>query len=220
VDARLHRGRAERLEPEGEDRVVVGEEHEGHPDLAPHLPDQLQHPRQRDPGREGALGRALDHRAVRERVREGDADLDDVGAAARDLHHQIARGRQRRVARGEVGDERALAAGPQRGEGGVEPRGRTGRLRAHAWPPGPPGWWPLPLPSARPTVCTSLSPRPDNPTTTVWLVFMRAAARMACATACADSSAGMMPSRRVKAWNPSRASASVTDTYSKRPASL
>jgi hypothetical protein len=45
VDARLHRGPAEGLEPEGEDRVVVGEEDEGRRHLAPHLPHKLQHAR-------------------------------------------------------------------------------------------------------------------------------------------------------------------------------
>ena len=59
-----------------------------------------------------------------------------------------------------------------------------------------------------------------RPTTTVCVFFIRAAARIACATAWADSSAGMMPSSRVRAWNPSSASWSVTETYSKRPVSL
>ena len=45
------------------------------------------------------------------------------------------------------------------------------------------------------------------------------ASRMAWATACEDSSAGMMPSSRVNAWKPASASSSVIDTNSKRPAS-
>ena len=54
----------------------------------------------------------------------------------------------------------------------------------------------------------------------LWLFFMAAAARIAQATACADSSAGMMPSSRVRAPKASRASASVADSYWKRPFSL
>ena len=50
--------------------------------------------------------------------------------------------------------------------------------------------------------------------------LMVAAARIAHATACADSSAGMMPSSRVSTPKASRASASVTDSYWKRPCSL
>ena len=39
---------------------------------------------------------------------------------------------------------------------------------------------------------------------------------IACATACADSSAGMMPSVRHSSWNAASASSSVTATYSAR----
>jgi hypothetical protein len=42
----------------------------------------------------------------------------------------------------------------------------------------------------------------------------------AYAIACADSSAGRMPSVRQQRWNAASASSSVIDTYSARPLSL
>src|SRR6185503_20694394 len=152
-------------------------------------------------------------------IRERDAQLDDVGAAPRRLPHQAPRHRERGIPRREVGDQRPLPPRPERREGGSEPRERP-RGRGGARHRGPP--CPLEAPPSRAwaTVCTSLSPRPESPISTLWVFFMRAAARIACATACEDSSAGMMPSSRVRALKPSSASWSVTETYSKRPRSL
>src|SRR5207302_5684932 len=152
-------------------------------------------------------GRALDDGAVGDRVREGHAELDDVGAARRRLQHEPLCGCERGVARREVGHQGALAAGAEIGEGRREARLRPGVLHLTS------------CPSAFATTWTSLSPRPESPTTIAFdrgSVFAR---RIAWATACADSSAGMMPSWRVSAWNPSPASSSVIETNSNRPAS-
>src|SRR4029079_8306453 len=115
------------------------------------------------------------------------------------LPHEAAGRVERGIARGEVRHQRALAAPAQRREGLLKAR--------HARAP-----WPLAERKARSTVCTSLSPRPDSPTTTASVFFILAAARTAWATACAASSAGVLPSSRVSVWKASSASASVTDT--------
>src|SRR5207245_1473312 len=53
------------------------------------------------------------------------------------------------------------------------------------------------------TVFTSLSPRPDKLTSRIAEGPIVFAIRVACATACADSSAGRMPSSFASAWNAS-----------------
>ncbi len=63
---------------------------------------------------------------------------------------------------------------------------------------------------------TSLSPRPDRFINTVW-PWSDADSRAIQASACADSSAGMIPSLRAISWNASITSASVTHGYSARP---
>ena len=67
------------------------------------------------------------------------------------------------------------------------------------------------------TVSTSLSPRPERPTSHT---SPGLALRTASASAWADSSAGMMPSRSHSRWNASSASASVTGSYAARPVSF
>src|SRR4030095_7075156 len=205
VHAGFDGGTTEGLETEREDRVVVDHEHERRGEIVPQLAHHLEHAREPHPGGERALGGPLYPRPVGERVREGHPKLDDVGALPRGLEHERGGGGERGIAGGEVRDEGALATRTQGRERGVE--------AAHGWP------FPLPS-SAWPTVWTSLSPRPERPTTTISDFFIRRAALMAYATACADSSAGMSPSRRVRVWKASSASASVMDSYWKRPASL
>src|SRR5207253_7093830 len=168
-------------------------------DLAAEVPTELEHAGERDAGGERALGGPLDDRSVGERVGERHAELDDVSTPARRLPDEPARVPERRVARGEVRDQRPL-------------------------PPGPEGVERLPQPAHRPsaplTTWTSLSPRPERPTTIVSRRGRPLASRIAWAAACADSRAGMMPSARARAWNAARASSSVIETNSKRPASL
>ncbi len=68
-------------------------------------------------------------------------------------------------------------------------------------------------------VPTSLSPRPLTQSRTGSCSVQRPATFSIHATACAVSSAGMMPSRRLSSATPRSASSSVTDTYSARPLS-
>src|SRR5207237_6320659 len=76
------------------------------------------------------------------------------------------------------------------------------------------------LPERSATVCRSLSPRPERLTSRIASFFIFGAIFIACATACADSSAGMMPSRRHSSWKALSASSSLTATYSARLLSL
>src|SRR6185312_2377103 len=65
------------------------------------------------------------------------------------------------------------------------------------------------------TVARSLSPRPERPTR-----ITSASSSSARASACAGSSAGMIPSRSARRWNAASASSSVAGRYSARPESL
>ena len=65
-------------------------------------------------------GGALDGGPVGERIAERDADLEDVGHLVRGAQRREA-GLGRRVARGEVRDERRASLGPERGPGRREP---------------------------------------------------------------------------------------------------
>ena len=66
----------------------------------------------------------------------------------------------------------------------------------------------------------SLSPRPEMLTMTTSESFIFGARLMHSATACADSSAGIIPSVRASSEHASRASASEAETYSARPLSF
>ena len=97
--------------------------------------------RRPDAGGERALRRGLDHRAVGDRVGEGDADLDHVGAALDDRVEQLRAGladRDRRASGRRRTRLRRPAARTWRRSGSCE-------SAACAW-------------------ATSLSPRPDRPT--------------------------------------------------------
>ena len=113
VRAGPRRGTAEGLDTEGQDGVVVGEEHDRHRGLGAHLADHLEDARQRDTPRERPLRRPLDHRPVGHGIGEWNPELDDVGAALGRLHHETAGRVERGIARGEVRHQRALAAPAQ-----------------------------------------------------------------------------------------------------------
>ena len=66
----------------------------------------------------------------------------------------------------------------------------------------------------------SLSPRPEIFTTTISDFFIFGARLITSATACADSSAGIIPSVRASVVQAARAPASDAGTYSARPESL
>ena len=150
--------------------------------------------RQRGPqaaaGGQRALGRALDDRAVGQRIGKRHAHLEHVGAGAIERPQDLGRPRQIRIAGRRVVTSPARRSPPQARE-------RVGDPRRHCS-----------------TVCTSLSPRPDRFTSNTADAPSSGASFCAYATACADSSAGRIPSSRASVWNASSASASVTCAYS------
>src|SRR5207249_11291334 len=121
------------------------------------------------------------------------AQLDDVGACGRKVLQDFER------------TFRVWITGrDERNERRTVQRAKLGKARSNA------------AHSLRPrafaTVNTSLSPRPERPSTSNLSGASLGAMRITCAIAWADSSAGMMPSNRQVSWNASRASSSVTET--------
>src|SRR5207344_2162379 len=147
---------------------------------------------------ERAFARALDHRPVGHRVGERHAELDNIRARLDHPSHQRHGERRMRVARGDVGNERLALRFRERLDTALDARHQSF------------------LPERSATVCMSLSPRPERLTSRMASFGIFGAIFIACATACADSSAGMMPSLRHSSWNAARASSSVTATYSAR----
>ena len=82
VDARFHGARDETIDAEAIDGIRVGEEDDGRGDRGADGSDQVERARQRHAARERALARALNHRAVSQRLRERHADLQHIGARA------------------------------------------------------------------------------------------------------------------------------------------
>ncbi len=152
VHTDLGGGLREGRQCELEHRVVVGQQHDRRAHVGAHGFHQLEDADQRRAAGQRALSGALDDGAVGERIGERHAQLDDVGATTLGLHHQPARGLQRGVAGGEIGDQRSLVPRAQPRERLVQ--AAHGALR----------------PSALATTWTSLSPRPERPTT---IVFVR-----------------------------------------------
>ena len=139
----------------------------------------------------GDLARALDRRAVGERVAEWHPELQHVRSAVERGSYQRARRGAIRVPHGEVDDDRKplrLACSSERaGDAlGAAERGPDGHRTS-----------PSPI-----TISRSLSPRPERQTSTVCAGPSPPIAESS-AMACAGSSAGMMPSLRER-----RASAS------------
>ena len=142
-------------------------------------------------GRQRPLGRALDHRAVGQRIRERHADLEDVGAGAIERLQDLGRARQVGIAGGHVGDEPGCCS---------PARSRAKRS------------------SIRDRRVSRASARPGRKLLLHRVHVLVAAARQvdehdrrrgrargpapaAWAIACADSSAGRMPSSRASVWN-------------------
>ena len=117
VDAGVGRLPRKRVEPEPQQRVGVAEDDDRRRHLRPHLRDHRQRRPQAAAGRERPLGRALNHRAVGQRIGERHADLEHVGAGAIERLQDLGRARQIRIAGGRVRDEAGplLRAKPREG---------------------------------------------------------------------------------------------------------
>src|SRR6185312_2779645 len=163
--------------------------------------DEIEHVAKADTLRERALGSALDDRPIGHRIGKRHAELDDVGARLYEAVDNRARHRQRWITCGHVRNQHRAAGVPLLREHGVDAVQAAGFARSA-------------------TVAISLSPRPERLTRRMRSGGSVGASFVAYASACADSSAGMMPSMRQHAWNAASASSSVIDTYSARPVSL
>src|SRR5207302_9440101 len=146
------------------------------------------------------------------RIGERDTHLDGICAGGH-LGKEVDEALRRRESRGQVGDEEPAPTGPRLVEAALQLRRLGG------------GWPGTHLPGeagdhcgdhcgdhrfiARATISTSLSPRPERLTSTLWPRPSSRARSFARARACEDSSAGMMPSVRDRRLNASRASASL-----------
>src|SRR5260370_20822504 len=73
-------GARELFEGKLQDRIVVAKENERNLRGLTDAADEFDYTGERGAGFEGAFGGALDGRAVGERIAEGDAEFDDVGA--------------------------------------------------------------------------------------------------------------------------------------------
>src|SRR3546814_8593137 len=133
--------------------------------------------------------------------------LDDVGAGARQAFHDLERCGGIGIAGGDEGGEGAAPGGLERREASLDAAARFG-LGAHNS-----------TPRALATVNTSLSPRPHRFMTMIWSRAICGASLRTCASACAGSSAGMLPSIRPPSWKAPSPPRSVAEPYSARPIS-
>src|SRR5689334_9115745 len=146
------------------------------------------------------IGRLV-YRSVGHWIRERNAKFDDVRTGSRQLLNELERRLQIRITRSKERNERRAPA--------LAKVGKRGSDATH-----------IASPSAAAAETTSLSPRPDRHTTMILSFSICAAMRMTWAMACADSSAGMMPSSLDSSTNASSASLSVAEKYFTRPISF
>ena len=168
VDSRCGRRFGEPGVTHRDDRVEIA--HEDQTRLAvvrTELAREVEHAGEGHAGRESALPGPLDHRAVRHRIGERDAELDDVRTSLHEAREEAAGHLGGGVSGRDEGYEGGAARGPQL----REPAGKT----AH------PGRSSMPWSAA--TVGMSLSPRPDRLTMTIPVRGRARASFCACASA-------------------------------------
>src|SRR5581483_7138410 len=170
IDTSLRCGLCEGLGAKAQNRIRIAEDDNGRGDVRPHLRDEFEYAPQGGTARERALGGPLNHRTVRQRIRERDADFEHIGAGTVQRFQNVGGRREIRITGRDVRDEAGTPVG-------FDPRKRVGYPRRHFS-----------------TVFTSLSPRPDRLTRRMPDGPSSRATFIACATACDDSSAGRMPS--------------------------
>jgi len=86
-------------------RIVIAEENQGDFAGLADLADKVDDLGKRGMRFQGALGGALDGGAVGERIAEGDAEFDDVGASFRESADKFVHGFEGGIASGDVGDD-------------------------------------------------------------------------------------------------------------------
>src|SRR5579864_1177718 len=166
----------------------------------------MQYVFERDALPQRALAGPLDHGAVGHRIAERHPEFNDVRARTNGRERHLARGGEIRIAARKVRHQSGPMLEVQR------------HVRCPNHPMARSSDFAMSF-SFSVKIPMSLSPRPEMLTTTTSFFFIRGARLMHSATACADSSAGMIPSIRASKLQASRASSSVADTYSARPVS-
>ena len=106
------RGPSEGVGAGGKNRIQVAEQHHRHCEPGPL--DQVQHTVVGHSVLEGSLRAGLDDRTIRDRIRERDAQLDDVRAALLQRPKCLQRALDVRMARRYVADQRAAESGGAR----------------------------------------------------------------------------------------------------------
>ena len=94
VHAGLRRLPRELRQAQAQQRIGVAEDDDRRGDERPDLRDQLERGPQAPARRKRALRRALNHRAVGQRIRKRHADLEHVGAGAIERPEQLRRPRE------------------------------------------------------------------------------------------------------------------------------
>src|SRR5690606_24360312 len=185
-----------------EHRVPV-RHHHGLATALGHRLDDLEQVLEPESGAQRGVGGRLDRRPVHHGVGVREADLHAIRTRVHRGGQQVLRLLDRRIARGQIADERTATLGARLCEQVVDAAHTSStRLKYRA------------------AVSTSLSPRPDRLTTMRPSGPSSRPRRSAPARAWEDSTAGMMPSVFDSSWKASIASASVTARYSARPMSL
>src|SRR5699024_795059 len=159
-------------------------------------------------------GHTLDDGTVHHRVGVGHADLDDVRTGLDERDHGLDGAVDGGLADGQVADEAGAVLGAAAPEDLGEPApGLVGGAAQLA----------LPSSSTRPNqaaaVCMSLSPRPERLTSSSASGPSSRPTSRVAASACADSSAGMMPSVRHSSSKACITCSSVAYRHSARPLS-
>ena len=108
VDSRAGRGVGEGFQPHGEDGVVVREEHDARLGMASaQASGEGENVAERDPLPQRLVGGRADDAAVREGIREGNAELQDVGAVRDDFVGGLLAFGEAGEAHRQIGDEGA-----------------------------------------------------------------------------------------------------------------
>ena len=125
----------ERVRACGDDRVEVGEEHDGNAE--PRRGDEIERAVERHALLERLLRTRLDDRAVGHGIGERHADLEHVRSGVLEAAHEVEAPLAVRVARGHVADQRTAARRAQRGESFVQHVRGNSRRRECRSDPGP-----------------------------------------------------------------------------------
>ena len=216
VGARCCRGVGEFLQAHLQDRIEIAEEHQRHVACAVRSrADKIDHARERGPAAQRAFARALNRRAHRRRGSLNGTPSSITSAPASAAAKTIfSLAVERRIARGDIGDQAQFAG-----------LGKLAKRRGDS----PCG---LPRRSAGLAATRDLGMAASDIAREGFHVFVAAAGniqdddfvflhlgarRISSATACADSSAGMMPSICARVRAASMAASSLTAVYSARP---